>query len=273
MEALGQVEGWEADAAAGVTDPESTVAVVGDQDRRFPWASVTKLLTALTVLTLVEEGTIDLDEEAGPATVRHLLAHASGLPHEGREPVSRPERRRIYSSSGYEILGELVAERFDAPFADALGARVLAPLDMSGTRLEGSPAAGAAGPLRDLLVLGRELLDPTVISEEVHKEATGVVFPGLGGVLPGYGRQEHNDWGLGFEIRDDKEPHWTGGRNSPETFGHFGQSGSFLWVDPAAGIACGSLADRPFGDWAVAAWPSLADDVLEELGTPEAPPS
>lgn len=267
MEALGQVDAWEADAVAGVTDPGSTVAVVGDQDRSFPWASVTKLLTALTVLTLVEDGTIDLDEEVGPATVRHLLAHASGLPLEGREPVSQPERRRIYSSGGYEILGELVAERFGSPFEDALGARVLAPLDMSGTRLEGSPAAGAAGPLRDLLALGRELLHPTVISGEMHKEATGVVFPGLGGILPGFGRQEHNDWGLGFEIRDHKEPHWTGSRNSPATFGHFGQSGSFLWIDPVASVACGSLADRPFGDWAVAAWPELSDAVLAAVGT------
>lgn len=266
MEALEQVGTWEAEAVAGVTDARATIGEVGDPDRPFDWASVTKLLTALTVLTFVEDGTIELEEAAGPATVRHLLAHASGLPLDGREPVSPPERRRIYSSSGYEILGELVAERFDAPFEDALGARVLARLGMSGTRLEGSPASGARGPLRDLLVLGRELLDPTLISEELHRDATAVVFPGLGGVLPGYGRQEHNDWGLGFEIRDGKEPHWTGRRNSPETFGHFGQSGSFLWVDHQAGVACGSLADRPFGDWAVEAWPPLADAILQERG-------
>ena len=70
------------------------------------------------------------------------------------------------------------------------------------------------------------------------------------GVLPGFGYQPHCDWGLGFEIRDRKAPHWTGSRNSPRTFGHFGQSGSFLWVDPEARVACASLADRDFGDWA-----------------------
>ncbi len=69
-------------------------------------------------------------------------------------------------------------------------------------------------------------------------------------------------WGLGFEIRDGKAPHWTGSRNSPGTFGHFGQSGSFLWVDPEAGVACASLADRDFGDWAKQAWSRLSDDVL-----------
>ena len=84
-------------------------------------------------------------------------------------------------------------------------------------------------------------------------------------MLPGFGRQEPNDWGLGLELRDAKTPHWTGARNSPRTFGHFGRSGTFLWVDPAAGVALGVLTDRPFGDWAAVAWPRLADAVLEEL--------
>jgi CubicO group peptidase (beta-lactamase class C family) len=91
-----------------------------------------------------------------------------------------------------------------------------------------------------------------------------VAFPGLVGVLPGYGRMEPNDWGLGFELRDTKEPHWTGRRNSPRTFGHFGQSGSFLWVDPEAGLACACLSDRRFGDWAKKAWPRLSDAVVAE---------
>jgi CubicO group peptidase (beta-lactamase class C family) len=89
-----------------------------------------------------------------------------------------------------------------------------------------------------------------------------VAYPGLDGVLPGYGRQSPNDWGLGCEIRGTKDPHWTAAANSPPTFGHFGQSGSFLWVDPDAGVACASLADTPFGPWAVAAWPRLSAAVL-----------
>ena len=111
--------------------------------------------------------------------------------------------------------------------------------------------------------LGRELLAPT-LAPELMAEATTVAFPGLTGVLPGFGRQEPNDWGLGFEIRDDKRPHWTGTRNSPGTFGHFGQSGSFLWVDPAVGLACACLTGRRFGDWAARCWPDLSDRVLAE---------
>ena len=89
-------------------------------------------------------------------------------------------------------------------------------------------------------------------------------FPGLAGVVPGFGRQEPNDWGLGFELRDGKSPHWTGAANAPQTFGHFGRSGTFLWVDPVAGIALGALTDLAFGDWAIDAWPRLADAVLAE---------
>ena len=117
-------------------------------------------------------------------------------------------------------------------------------------------------PLSDL---GRELLAPTLVAPETLAEATEVAFPGLAGVLPGFGRMDPNDWGLGFELRDEKRPHWTGERNSPRTFGHFGQSGSFLWVDPLAGVACACLSDRDFGDWAKEAWPRLSDAVLAEL--------
>jgi CubicO group peptidase (beta-lactamase class C family) len=66
------------------------------------------------------------------------------------------------------------------------------------------------------------------------------------------------------EIRGGKQPHWTGTTNAPSTFGHFGQSGSFLWIDPVAGVVCGGLSDRPFGPWAIRAWPELADAVLAD---------
>jgi CubicO group peptidase (beta-lactamase class C family) len=120
-------------------------------------------------------------------------------------------------------------------------------------------------PLRDLAALGTELLTPT-LAPDLRAEATRVAFPGLPGVLPGFGRQASNDWGLGFEIRDGKSPHWTGSLNSPATFGHFGQTGSFLWVDPEAGLACACLTGVAFGEWAATHWPRLSDLVLEEAG-------
>jgi CubicO group peptidase (beta-lactamase class C family) len=266
VQALRYVDEWGADpVAVGVAASDRVVDWHGDEGHEFAWASVTKVVTALAALIAAEEGIVDLDEPAGPpgSTVRHLLAHASGLPLDGERPIAVPGERRIYSNAGFEVLARTVAEKSEMPFVEYLSHAILDPLEFAG-ELRGSPASGLYGTLLDLLELGQELLRPTLVSEETLAEATTVAFPGLAGVLPGFGRMEPNDWGLGFELRDEKAPHWTGIRNSPRTFGHFGRSGTFLWVDPEANLACGCLGTREFGDWAKEAWPALSDAVLAE---------
>jgi CubicO group peptidase (beta-lactamase class C family) len=264
VDALRQVDDWGADhAAAAVVGPEGVRATHGAADREFRWASVTKPAVALAALVAAEEGIVDLDEPAGPpgATVRQLLAHASGLPFEGDAPIAEPGKRRIYSNTGFEQLAAHVAVAAEMPFAEYLHAAVFEPLGMS-AELRGSAGAGVHGSLGDATRLARELLRPTLIAAETLAEAISVQFPGLSGVIPGIGRQDPNDWGLGLELKDAKSPHWTGTRNSPRTFGHFGGSGTFLWVDPEADLALVALSDRDFGDWALEAWPRLADEVL-----------
>ncbi|MGB0437781.1 MAG: serine hydrolase, partial [Mycobacterium sp.] len=125
---------------------------------------------------------------------------------------------------------------------------------------------GAISTVDDLAAFAGDLLVPATVSARMHEEATTVQFPGLDGVLPGFGPQRPNDWGLGFEIRNGKSPHWTGKTNTAGTYGHFGQSGTFLWVDPGADLALIVLTDRDFGDWAHAVMPSLSDEVLREFG-------
>jgi CubicO group peptidase (beta-lactamase class C family) len=271
--ALDQVAGWPVGtAAAAVVGPAGVLAAHGPQGASFAWASVTKLLTALTVLEGYDDGLIDLDEAGGPpgATVRHLLAHAGGVAPEGDQPAAPPGRRRIYSNRGYELLAEVVTARTGEAFPQRLAGRILRPLGLASTRLAGSPAHGALGSLADLAALGRELLGPRVLDPGIVGLARTVAYPGLDGVLPGFGRQQPNDWGLGPELRGGKRPHWTGTANSPETFGHFGRAGGFLWVDPVADLALAVLTDRDFGPWAAAAWPPLADDVLAAYGRPGA---
>ena len=256
MQALRQVDGWPCThAAVAVAGREE--AFHGDVDRSFPWASVTKLATAVAVLVAVDEGSVDLDEPAGPpgATVRHLLAHASGLAPDDRAPLEPPGRHRIYSNAGFEALAEHVAARTEMPFAAYFR-------EVWGFELAGSPASGVEQPLTSLLEVARELLEPTRLAPATLREAASVQFAGLDGVLPGFGRMSPNDWGLGLELRNDKRPHWTGTRNSSGTFGHFGRSGTFLWVDPEADLALACLTDLEFGDWAKDAWPRLADAVL-----------
>jgi CubicO group peptidase (beta-lactamase class C family) len=270
VEALRRIDEWGAEhaAAAVVTPGRRRGSSHGATGRSFEWASVTKIATAFVVLVAVEEGLIDLDEAAGPpgSTVRHLLAHASGLPPEAGEPIARPAARRIYSNYGFEVLADHVQAAAEMPFTQYFY-EVLRPLNVF-PDLYGSPAWGARGRLEDLAELADLLLRPYPLAPETLAEATTVQFPGLAGVLPGFGRMDPNDWGLGFELRDEKSPHWTGTRNSPRTFGHFGRSGTFLWVDPEAQLALACLTDREFGDWAKEAWPRLSDAALAEASRP-----
>jgi CubicO group peptidase (beta-lactamase class C family) len=263
MDALRQIDGWpSAHAAAGVSG--RVTATRGESERRFPWASVSKLASAVVMLVAAEEGLVDLDEPAGPpgSTFRHLLAHASGLPFDPGPPIARPGERRIYSNAGIDAAAALVAERAEMPFADYFHT----VWDGTGIVLDGPASSGAGGTVGDLLALARELQQPHRLAPETVAEATTVQFPGLVGVLPGFGRQTPNDWGLGFEVKDAKSPHWTGATNAPQTFGHFGRSGTFLWVDPVAGVALGVLTDLAFGDWAADAWPRLSDAAIAESG-------
>ena len=266
---LARVDGWRADhVAAALVGPDGIRAQHGDPDRVFRWASVTKLATALAVLSAADDDLLDLDDAAGPpgSSVRHLLAHASGLPFEGETPIAVPGTRRIYSNAGFDALGHLLARRSSSGFEAVLRARVLEPLGMADTALQGRPSEGLHGPHRDLAALACDLLRPTIVSTETLAAATTVAFPGLKGLLPGVGTFDPLDWGLGFELRDGKVPHWTGTANSPATFGHFGGAGTFLWVDPAIDRALVCLTDREYGPWALKAWPPFSDAVIEVQG-------
>ncbi|MEW1861357.1 beta-lactamase family protein [Streptomyces sp. NBC_00669] len=269
MDSLAMIAQWPVpNASAGVVRADGTVAgTYGTLQRSYPLASVTKPLAAYAVLVAWEEGVFELDDPAGPegATVRHLLAHASGLAFDAPKVMAAPGTRRIYSNSGFEALGEALAKAAGIPFAEYARQAVLEPLGMADTTLDGSPAADGVSTVADLLKFAAEVQAPRLLHPSTVATATSVAFPGLKGVLPGYGRQDPNDWGLGFEIRAAKSPHWTGALSSPATFGHFGQSGTFLWIDPVAGAACVALTDRPFGEWALPLWPRLTDAVLTEL--------
>jgi len=272
MGALDPVGSWPVGAAAAaVVGPDGTVLeTYGDQDKVFPLASVTKPLVALSVLVAVEEGALGLDDPAGPegSTVRHLLAHASGLAPDKDLVVAKPGTRRIYSNAGFDVLGDHLAAVTGLGCADYLHQALAEPLGLTGTALVGPPHAGGESTVGDLALVTAELVRPGRLLHPSTVAALATVqFPGLSGVVPGYGRQQDNDWGLGLEIRDAKSPHWTGRGNHPSTYGHFGRSGTFLWVDPVARVGLVVLTDTEFEQWAKDAWPPLADAVLRAYGT------
>ncbi len=257
---------------------EQTALFDGPLDMVFPWASVTKLLTTLACLVALEEHTIQLDDfidlsdltgrspehtESPPApfTLAMLLSHAAGIHTERLEPVSAPLRRRLYSNAGIRLAALHLERRSGMLFNNYCREAVVDPLRMDSVVLT-DPAAGASGSLRDLIALTAELQRPTIVTAKTLTIATRPQFPELSGTLPGFGFQEDNLWGIGFEIRGEKIPHWTGQNNSSSTFGHFGQSGSMLWVDRPNRVATCALASDPFGPWAVLSWPNFADSVL-----------
>ncbi len=270
MAALDAVDAWPVRAAAAaVIGPSGVLASHGNTERVFELASVTKPLVARAVQIAIEEGVVDLDTPAGPpgSTIRHLLAHASGLAMHSDHVLAKPGVRRMYSNYGFTVLAETVQRESGIEFGRYLTEAVCEPLAMATTRLEGGTSAagfGATSTVADVALFAGDLLRPSTVSAQLHAEATTVQFPGLDGVLPGYGVQRPNDWGLGFEIRDSKSPHWTGARNSARTYGHFGQAGGFIWADPEVELALVVLTDRDFGEWALERWPAISDVVIIE---------
>ena len=254
-------------AAAAVVGPAGVLAI-HETGERYRWASVTKIATALTILDACQEGAVSLDDPVEPpgATLGHLLAHTAGYTFDGPDALSRPGVKRIYSNTGINLAADHLTAATGTAFENEMNDRVLELLDMEDARLEGPPSHGMVGTVTDLARMAQELLSPRLVLPEVVRLASTPVFPEVGGVTPGFGRYQPNLWGCGCEVKGEKTPHWTAPGNSPATFGHFGMSGSFCWVDPEARLACVFLGDRDFGAWAPGYWPQFATKVLDAFG-------
>jgi CubicO group peptidase (beta-lactamase class C family) len=258
---------WDGFVGAAAVRADGVAASWGDPHTTVRFASVSKLIVALAALVALEEGTLRLDDPAGSpgATVEDLLAHSSGLAFDSDEVLAAPRTRRIYSNTGFDRLAAHLAGASGMPWPDYVRDAVVGPLAMGSTTVGGSAAKDLSGSVVDLVAFSRELLSPTLVDATTLAAATVPHFGDLDGVLPGIGPQRPNPWGLGFEIRGHKSPHWTGERNSPGTFGHFGGSGTFLWLDPALDLALVALGTHEFGSWALDVWPAFADAVIEAL--------
>ena len=269
MSVLAQIEQWPADNAVSVVvnGDGAIVAEHGDTQRVYPLASVTKLLSTYAFLIALEEEAITLEDAAGPdgSTVHHLLAHTAGYDFDSTTIRYAVGTKRGYSNTGFEVLAKHLEKETGMSFSEYAQEAVFAPLGMSNTEIAGSCAKDGRSSASDLALFAAELLNPTLVAVETMQDATRVHFENLAGILPGYGRQNPNDWGLGFEIRSTKNPHWTGQSHPASTFGHFGQSGTFLWVAPEHRLACVTLTDKPFGPWAVEAWAPFNESVLAEF--------
>jgi len=251
-----------------------TTTVVGDdtdRSRVFRLASVSKLVSSYAILIAVDEGVVTLDDpvlhNGRDVTLRQLLSHASGMSTDDQDAfVAEKESRRIYSNAGIEVAADIVAQASGFGFADYVYQAVVQPLGLSATQVDGSPAHGYQSTIDDMTRFASELLHPTLLSNDLSSEMATPQWPQLNGVLPGYGAQHPNPWGLGVEIRGTKSPHWCAPDAPPSVFGHFGQSGCFVWIDRTSESAVVFLGDRAFGPWAVAAWAPFNQSIRRSLG-------
>ncbi|MGB1503409.1 MAG: serine hydrolase domain-containing protein, partial [Ilumatobacteraceae bacterium] len=179
MSALDRVTSWPVPHSAAAIVRSSngstpaTYSTVGETDRSFRLASLTKTVTGLTALIACEEGSLRLDDVVDPAmcsaslhegtTLRHLLTHASGLPFDGAAPIAALGRRRIYSNTGIEMVAELITASTGIAFGDYLNEAVIEPLGMTSTELRGSPAFGMWSTIDDMALLLSEYLQPSLI--------------------------------------------------------------------------------------------------------------
>ena len=250
-------------AAAGVLQAGRPAAVAGDTGHAVRVASLTKLLTAWAVLVAVEEGAVALDDPVGQdgCTLGLLLCHAGGYDFDTPRAVAAPGTRRIYSNTGYELAAAHVGSATGFAFAEYLAEAVLDPLGMAASGLRGSPAADLWSSVDDLLRFAAEVRSPSLLDASSATAFGTVHLPHLAGVLPGWGRFDPLPWGYGPEVRGTKDPSWMGATAPADCLGHFGGSGTLLWLDRRADVAAVALTDHEFGDWAVAAWPGWSDRV------------
>lgn len=156
----------------GFADREKQVPVT--VDTAFNWASNSKPLCGMLAMQLVEKGLLDLDADvrryvpefpeqtAGVITMRHLLAHQSGIGHydvipapkelivakppfdpvrfldkfSGTPLVFKPGEKRLYSSYAYILASAVVQRAGKEPYVEQLQKRIAGPLGLASLQLD-----------------------------------------------------------------------------------------------------------------------------------------
>jgi CubicO group peptidase (beta-lactamase class C family) len=218
--------------------------------------------------------------------------------------VEPPATRRRYTNAGYELAGRLLSDAAGMPAARYLHEAVIEPLGLDaslglapadaartatvrepgllapGEPLFNSPrfraAAHAASGgfasarayaafLHCLLLRGRAPGGALLAAETVD-EMLATQFGELPGGVALVAQWDACPWGLGFDVRGTRQPHWAGGSVSPSANTHFGASGTLAWLDRERGIGLVALANRgSYSGWAMRSggWSTLSDAVVE----------
>ena len=263
-----------------VIDSNSDEHVYGNTQDVYELASVTKIITALTMSELVESGFIDFHDKVenvpymkGDIELIDLLSHTSGLALNGELDQVKPRSKRVYSNLGFEtidifIKNKLYNEHNYSCVKDIFNdgfSQILKEDSKNNIEYYGSSAWGAKANIYALISLARQMRKPTFLSEKMHARMQEIYLPELRGVVPGWGNYNHCSFGIGYEIKNDKTKHWMGSIASPKTFGHYGHAGVFIMHDPTINVSIIALGHKQFDKWAVELWPGYVDEILSSF--------
>ena len=153
-------------------------------------ASITKTITAIAVLKLVEEGKLDLEAEVQtyvpyfpkkewPVTIRQLLGHIGGISHyqnsaveshikvhkntkqaveifKDFDLVAEPGTKYNYSSYGFNLLGAVIEGASGKSYGNVIKEYIFNPLGMENSRMD-DPADLIPNRVRGYRMLNRKL--------------------------------------------------------------------------------------------------------------------
>ena len=214
-------------------------------------------------------------------------------------PEFEPGTQRWYSNAGYVQAARLLEAASGMTCAAYLHEAVLAPLAMDASlglapaeaprtarvwqsgrygddelfnserfRRDGPPQGGgfatarAYGKLLSCLLAGGTADGGALLAEETVEEMLAPQFGPLPGGVNGVGEWPDLCWGLGFDVRGRREPHWAGPSLGPRTASHFGASGTLAWLDPDRGLGLVALANRgSYSGWWREPWAALGSAV------------
>ncbi len=219
--------------------------------------------------------------------------------------VVPPGSKVEYSNVGYGLLGLVIEEVSRKPFATFMREHVFAPSGLDDTwlappdhlfprivRVDGTfdrgssterfnstyarrrthPAGSVIATARDVARFFQMFLDNGVVEgRQVISPATARLMitnhtAGLRGGIEGFMTWDDCAWGLGFDLRGNKRPHFSGEFTSPGAFGHTGVSGVFAWADPEIDLVCVMLANRTlFNAWNTSRWSRFSTAVVASL--------
>ena len=256
--------------AVHVIGPDNSAKTYGLAKERYKWASVSKLLAMHVFADAIVSGFISLDDQIdhpnidNSVTLADLLSHSSGIKPELESPIE-PCTKRIYSNIAFDIAeqhlikklgpgfeGQSVGSLFNDGFKHDLNSSI---------EFSGSCAFTANGTFDDLILFLNEIRNPKLIDPSIFSLLTSPHNDGLPGILPGWGHQENNTWGIGYEIKGNKDPHWMGSLASEKSYGHFGMAGTFIFHDPVNNISVALQSAKDFGPWAKHIWPPLCKEI------------